>query len=115
MVRFKNRYLLLEVLFEDGLTDESMTSQQVLRAFKDAIIYAHGDYGIGCVQSSITSMVAVFDSSHVLFRSKIHKYLYEYRPSSLLQRSPSDGMVCVDFDELAEKETVCNSSVASWR
>jgi hypothetical protein len=55
MVRFKNRYFLLELVFQDGLVDEGTTSQQLMRSIKDAILYAHGDYGLGCLQSSITS------------------------------------------------------------
>jgi RNase P/RNase MRP subunit POP5 len=54
MVRFKNRYFLVELIFEDGLTDESFNSQQLVRAIKDAMQLFHGDYGLGCVLSSLT-------------------------------------------------------------
>ncbi|KAI8926547.1 hypothetical protein BC831DRAFT_399841 [Entophlyctis helioformis] len=53
MVRFKNRYLLCEVCFEDGLIAENLNSYAILNAFKDSIETNFGDVGMGTVASSL--------------------------------------------------------------
>ncbi|XP_064392176.1 ribonuclease P/MRP protein subunit POP5-like [Halichondria panicea] len=57
MVRYKNRYLLLEVKFpsiEDGNKAlKSVTPRSLASLFKDVMAAIHGDYGLACVLHSI--------------------------------------------------------------
>jgi RNase P/RNase MRP subunit POP5 len=47
MVRFKNRYLVLEVLWADGKCDESITTSSFAAAIRDSLAVNFGDYGVG--------------------------------------------------------------------
>eukprot|EP00037_Helgoeca_nana_P012191 m.110369 g.110369 ORF g.110369 m.110369 type:complete len:149 (+) comp21302_c0_seq30:161-607(+) len=53
MVRLKHRYLLTEVLFSDDKVDPSTKWGELLRAVKEGVQLAHGDFGTSCVSSSI--------------------------------------------------------------
>ncbi len=53
MVRFKNRYLLLEVHWEDGLVDPTLSHQAVLNALRDSISSNFGDFGFACVGKAV--------------------------------------------------------------
>ena len=59
MVRFKNRYALVEFVFEDGKIDDGLTAQVVSKAIRDAIEMLHGDYGIGCTLSSLAGSASL--------------------------------------------------------
>jgi RNase P/RNase MRP subunit POP5 len=48
-----HRYLLTEVIFADGKADPSIKWGDLLRAIKDGVQAAHGDYGSACVASSL--------------------------------------------------------------
>uniref|UniRef100_A0A8C9FBK1 Ribonuclease P/MRP protein subunit POP5 n=1 Tax=Pavo cristatus TaxID=9049 RepID=A0A8C9FBK1_PAVCR len=54
MVRFKNRYVLCEVLSEDPRCRQCIEDRAVGLAVRDAIARAHGDYGLGCCCVSFT-------------------------------------------------------------
>eukprot|EP00047_Mylnosiga_fluctuans_P006566 m.247752 g.247752 ORF g.247752 m.247752 type:complete len:142 (+) comp15486_c0_seq1:18-443(+) len=54
MVRFKNRYFLVEIVHEDGMVDESLSAQQLLKLIREAVGLAHGDFGLGCLQGSLS-------------------------------------------------------------
>lgn len=53
MVRLKNRYLLLELITEDGRSDDGLNGKLLLDVFRDAIGTIHGDYGLGACQHSL--------------------------------------------------------------
>ncbi|KAL2917061.1 RNA-binding protein pop5 [Polyrhizophydium stewartii] len=53
MVRLKTRYLLCEVLFEDGKVQDGATAYMLLNALKDSIEANFGDVGLGAVAASI--------------------------------------------------------------
>jgi len=53
MVRLKHRYLLSEVIFLDKKVDDSLRSSDIVRALKEVVAYAHGDYGLACVVASL--------------------------------------------------------------
>lgn len=58
MVRFKNRYLLVELSFSSS--SEATQALQTLSykglqtILKEAVLGLHGDYGLACVQRSLT-------------------------------------------------------------
>ncbi|CAG5131660.1 unnamed protein product [Candidula unifasciata] len=55
MVRFKNRYILCEVVFPDKKKEiPRIDTKSVYFAVRDAILDAHGDYGLGAVQFSLS-------------------------------------------------------------
>lgn len=53
MVRYKKRYLLVEISFTDGKVDERILSRLIYKTVKNAVISAHGDYGMACVDRSL--------------------------------------------------------------
>jgi len=65
-MRFKNRFLLTRARFEEGRKkkgkkdkDEDVPSHEVLRAIREGVIHLHGDYGCGCVQSSLQGTITL--------------------------------------------------------
>ncbi|KAL1919116.1 uncharacterized protein VTP21DRAFT_2498 [Calcarisporiella thermophila] len=68
MVRFKNRWILFEVIWEKSLVDSTvdgkylpaaqgdfvLSSRDLIGMIKDAVLHNFGDYGQGCVQSSLS-------------------------------------------------------------
>ncbi|XP_062446166.1 ribonuclease P/MRP protein subunit POP5 [Rhea pennata] len=54
MVRFKNRYVLCEVVSEDPRCRQCIEDRAVGLAVRDAIARAHGDYGLACCSVSFT-------------------------------------------------------------
>jgi len=55
MVRFKNRYFLCEIIWEDGSRDTSLTTGDVYTAIRDVVSLNFGDYGMGSVLTSLQS------------------------------------------------------------
>jgi hypothetical protein len=53
VMRFKNRYLVLTVEYEDGKIDISLTSKQLHSALKNSVLHVHGDFGLACVIRSL--------------------------------------------------------------
>ncbi|KAL9981268.1 hypothetical protein ACROYT_G009945 [Oculina patagonica] len=53
MVRFKKRYLLVEISFKDGKVNDKLLGKVIYKAVKEAVISAHGDYGMACVDRSL--------------------------------------------------------------
>lgn len=60
MVRFKNRYILAEVIWEDRLVDASFGPQQLLQSLRDVILLNFGDYGIACVSQALQGASCCF-------------------------------------------------------
>ena len=55
MVRFKNRYLLIEITWEDSKILESLTQRIVASAVKESIDTNFGDYGAAIIAGSLSS------------------------------------------------------------
>ncbi|KAH6565002.1 hypothetical protein BASA50_008971 [Batrachochytrium salamandrivorans] len=53
MVRFKNRYLLCEIIFEDGNISESLNSYHLLNAIKESLEVNFGSFGMGMIATSL--------------------------------------------------------------
>jgi RNase P/RNase MRP subunit POP5 len=53
MVRFKNRYLLVELVWADGKVDSSLSAENLKRALKRQIHHNFGDFGVGLVQATL--------------------------------------------------------------
>ena len=51
MVRFKNRYLLFELSWEDGKVDESVASVDLFRAIRESV---QVNFGSVCCVSTLT-------------------------------------------------------------
>jgi len=49
MVRFKNRYMLVELVFEDGRMSEALSAAHVTQAVRASIKVCHGGYGAACM------------------------------------------------------------------
>ncbi|XP_077643269.1 ribonuclease P/MRP protein subunit POP5 isoform X1 [Lonchura striata] len=54
MVRFKNRYVLCEVVSEDPRCRQCIEDRALGLAVRDAIARVHGDYGLACCSISFT-------------------------------------------------------------
>ncbi|XP_065830911.1 ribonuclease P/MRP protein subunit POP5-like [Oscarella lobularis] len=50
MVRFKCRYVVLELVYEDDKTDLSLTTRDLLNALRDIIQTIHGEFGAAQVR-----------------------------------------------------------------
>lgn len=53
MVRFKNRYLLVELVWGDGMVDSSISAENLKREVKHQIQLNFGDFGVGLVQATL--------------------------------------------------------------
>ncbi|KAJ7387043.1 RNA-binding protein pop5 [Desmophyllum pertusum] len=53
MVRFKRRYLLVEISFKDGRVDDKIATRLIYDTVKNAVKDSHGDYGMACVARSL--------------------------------------------------------------
>merc|ERR1711879_212904 len=53
MVRFKNRYLLVELVWGDGMVDSSISSENLKREVKHQIQLNFGDFGVGLIQATL--------------------------------------------------------------
>eukprot|EP00698_Gefionella_okellyi_P007007 TRINITY_DN1703_c0_g2_i2.p1 TRINITY_DN1703_c0_g2~~TRINITY_DN1703_c0_g2_i2.p1 ORF type:complete len:105 (-),score=17.56 TRINITY_DN1703_c0_g2_i2:80-394(-) len=53
MVRFKNRYFLLEFQWEDVARDTSLTSSDVYSTVRECVQTNYGDYGVGLMLTSL--------------------------------------------------------------
>jgi len=53
MVRFKNRYLLTELQWEDDKRPQELNSFLILNTIKESIQSNFGDFGIGSIQMSL--------------------------------------------------------------
>ncbi|CEP00297.1 Ribonuclease P/MRP protein subunit POP5 [Plasmodiophora brassicae] len=50
MVRFKNRYLLVELIWADGRTDRSLSATMLQRTVKKVIADGFGEFGLAACQ-----------------------------------------------------------------
>jgi len=88
MVRLKNRWLLFEVIFEDTLHHstssysspsqklEALSTRDVYSAIKDSVQTNFGDYGVGCIASSISvKYFSPFTNIGVLRISRDHYHI----------------------------------------
>ncbi|CAG8611758.1 15086_t:CDS:2 [Cetraspora pellucida] len=61
MVRLKHRWILFETLFEDtsqqDTSVDSLTSHDIFTTVKESIQLNFGDYGRGCVSSSLNGTI----------------------------------------------------------
>uniref|UniRef100_A0A7S0YRF2 Ribonuclease P/MRP protein subunit POP5 n=1 Tax=Polytomella parva TaxID=51329 RepID=A0A7S0YRF2_9CHLO len=53
MVRYKNRYLVVELLWKDGKFDYSLGETPISQALKDSVSLNFGDYGQGLMSQSL--------------------------------------------------------------
>ena len=53
MVRFKNRYLLVEFRWHDGRVDATLTDAVVLGAIRQAVAHDFGDVGAGAAAAGL--------------------------------------------------------------
>lgn len=53
MVRFKKRYLLVDISCKDGKVDERIDGRILFDTVKKAVTSAYGDYGMACVARSL--------------------------------------------------------------
>jgi hypothetical protein len=65
-MRFKNRYLLAEVVWDDGRVDETLSTNSLYHAIRDALVKHFGDWGLACVLQSFqgTPHLLMFASLH---------------------------------------------------
>ncbi len=52
MVRFKNRFLLFELIWKDGRIDESLSEANIQAVLRESIALNFGDYGLGVCLAS---------------------------------------------------------------
>jgi len=52
-MRFKNRYILAEFIFDDGQVDQSLTTSHIFKQLREQIELEFGDVGAGLVQHSL--------------------------------------------------------------
>ena len=55
MVRFKNRYLLCEIQWEDSKFDPNVKNKDIYDAIRDSVGVNFGDYGGGLIMGSLSS------------------------------------------------------------
>ena len=53
-MRFKNRYLLCELQFNDQTVDQALNGGYLFRLFQNALEAQIGDWGMGCLQQSFS-------------------------------------------------------------
>lgn len=70
MVRFKNRYLLLEIMPDSrfSLAKDTINSTEIFRALWDSIADLYGDYGAGAAKFSISVKIFNEKTKVVLVR-----------------------------------------------
>ncbi|XP_029212568.2 ribonuclease P/MRP protein subunit POP5-like [Acropora millepora] len=49
MVRYKRRYLMVEISFQDKKVGESINENSIYAKVKEAVQEFHGDYGVACL------------------------------------------------------------------
>jgi ribonuclease P/MRP protein subunit POP5 len=59
MVRFKNRYLLVELVWGDGMVDSSISAETLKREVKHQIQLNFGDFGVGLIQATLQGTLAL--------------------------------------------------------
>ena len=65
MVRFKNRYMLFEMIWTlNEYVDESLSGSEVNRVIKDAVVSGFGDFGMGNVIGSLSGVLSCLDWIH---------------------------------------------------
>ncbi|XP_062360166.1 ribonuclease P/MRP protein subunit POP5 isoform X2 [Cinclus cinclus] len=74
MVRFKNRYVLCEVVSEDPRCRQCIEDRALGLAVRDAISRVHGDYGLACCSISFTGTIRT-----------CQKFLIQYNRAQLLR------------------------------
>ncbi|XP_071301632.1 ribonuclease P/MRP protein subunit POP5 isoform X1 [Agelaius tricolor] len=74
MVRFKNRYVLCEVVSEDPRCRQCIEDRVLNLAIRDAITRVHGDYGLACCSISFTVKYLNAYTGTVLLRCRKDSY-----------------------------------------
>lgn len=106
MVRFKNRYLLLELIWKDARIDLSLPEAALLGAFRDSMQSNFGDYGLGTALASL--QVKYFNSVTGLCivrcsreqHRQVVRGLYAYAGKTASLRPPPDLSARVKSDYL---------------
>eukprot|EP00035_Acanthoeca_spectabilis_P016380 m.333729 g.333729 ORF g.333729 m.333729 type:complete len:150 (+) comp16522_c0_seq23:203-652(+) len=93
MVRLKHRYLLTELIFADGKVDTATKWGDLLRAVKDGVASAHGDYGVACVMSSI--QIKYFNAHTRILLLRISRDHYEMLWSALTLMTSFEQRECL--------------------
>ena len=57
MVRFKNRYLLIELVWADNKHDPSLSSYILVQALKELIRAEFGEYGLACALQALQGKI----------------------------------------------------------
>jgi RNase P/RNase MRP subunit POP5 len=65
MVRFKNRYQLVQLSFDDGSCDAGVSEKNIVMAIRAAVELMHGDFGSACLQQSLA--IKYFNTATGLF------------------------------------------------
>ncbi|KAA6422819.1 hypothetical protein WJX79_002499 [Trebouxia sp. C0005] len=60
MVRFKNRYILYEVIWKDGKADEAINEAGLLAVFRESVAVNFGDHGVA--KSAMSLSVRYYNS-----------------------------------------------------
>jgi ribonuclease P/MRP protein subunit POP5 len=68
MVRFKNRYLLMEVIWKDGRVDDGLAEANIQTALRESLAANFGDYGIGMSLQSLQVKYYNPLTSHLIVR-----------------------------------------------
>uniref|UniRef100_A0A8B9CHP7 Ribonuclease P/MRP protein subunit POP5 n=1 Tax=Anser brachyrhynchus TaxID=132585 RepID=A0A8B9CHP7_9AVES len=97
MVRFKNRYVLCEVVAEEPRGRHCIEDRAVATAVRDAIARAYGDYGLACCSMSFTVKYLNAYTGTVLLRCRkdFHRLLCSALP--LVRQLESRGLRCPCF------------------
>ena len=53
MVRFKNRYVLVELIWKDGRLDDTFSEAKLMAVLRDSMAVNYGDYGAGINSASL--------------------------------------------------------------
>ena len=83
MVRFKNRYQLVQIAYDDGSMCPSTTERSILTAIRCAVELMHGDFGSACLQQSMA--VKYFNAATGLFIVRLDSYMVVSFHLSLLR------------------------------
>ncbi|XP_022787657.1 ribonuclease P/MRP protein subunit POP5-like isoform X2 [Stylophora pistillata] len=105
MVRFKKRYLLVDISCKDGKVDERIDGRILFDTVKKAVTSAHGDYGMACVARSLKGTIL-----------SCQKFLIRHNKDQLLQllqncKTPVERKKVLKIIKKAEKEEVSLGSV----
>jgi len=85
MVRFKNRYLLIELVWADNKHDPSLSSYILVQALKELIRAEFGEYGLACALQSLQGKIFCCIRTHHTINRQYNLYsqIFKQRHKSL--------------------------------